>query len=167
MPVAYVALGSNLADPPQQLARALSALAQLPATHLAAVSRRYRSEPWGPVPQPPYLNAVAKLITAFEPAPLLAALQGIESAQGRVRAERFGPRTLDLDLLLYDRLELSTPELTLPHPRLGERPFVLYPLAELDPELVLPDGTPLAALLRRVPPRGIALAEIDKIPWPS
>ncbi|PKM43427.1 MAG: 2-amino-4-hydroxy-6-hydroxymethyldihydropteridine diphosphokinase [Gammaproteobacteria bacterium HGW-Gammaproteobacteria-1] len=152
---AYIGLGSNLDDPAQQLRRALEALAQLPQTRLAGCSRFYRSAPLGPQDQPDYINAVAALDTALEAEALLDALQAIEAAQGRVRLRRWGPRTLDLDLLLYGRETLTTPRLTVPHPGLAERNFVLYPLADLAPEMVLPDGRALTDLLKQCDAAGL------------
>lgn len=152
---AYVGLGSNLDDPERQLRRALEALAQLPQTRLAGCSRFYRSAPLGPQDQPDYINAVAALETTLEAEALLDALQAIESAQGRVRLRRWGPRTLDLDLLLYGDAVLATPRLTVPHPGLAERNFVLYPLADLAPEMVLPDGRALTDLLKQCDATGL------------
>lgn len=144
---AYVGLGSNLDDPGTQLSRALQALAGLPETLLVAVSGRYRNPPMGPRDQPDYLNAVAGLLTRLAPGALLAALQGIENDQGRRRdGPRWGPRTLDLDLLAYGNVRLESDALTLPHPGICSRPFVLVPLAEVAPGLRLPDGQSVAAL---------------------
>jgi len=151
----YIGLGSNLDDPVQQLHRAWAALAQLPQTQRVACSRFYRSAPLGPQDQPDYVNAVAALDTTLAPAALLDALQAIEAAQGRMRLRRWGPRTLDLDLLLYGSETLATPRLTVPHPGLAERNFVLYPLAELAPGLVLPDGRALADLLAQCDAAGL------------
>lgn len=131
----YVALGSNVGDPEGQLRVALASLAGLEDTRLVACSRIYRTRPQGGPPgQPHYLNAVARLATRLVPMALLRALQAIEQRSGRQRVERWGPRTLDLDLLLYGEVVLSSPELTLPHPRMAERAFVLEPLAEVAPE---------------------------------
>jgi 2-amino-4-hydroxy-6-hydroxymethyldihydropteridine diphosphokinase len=149
-PRAYVGLGSNLDDPPQQLRRALDALAALPDTSLSGASRFYRSPPWGPIDQPDYVNAVAALDTELAPLALMEALLMIERAAGRSRRERWGPRVLDLDLLLYDRLQYSSDALQLPHPRMHERPFVLLPLAELAPELELPGRGSLRQLILSV-----------------
>lgn len=148
---AYIGLGSNLDDPRRQLGRALEALAALPETRRVSVSSFYRSPPLGPADQPDYLNAVAGLLTRLAPADLLAALQAIETGQGRRRdGPRWGPRTLDLDLLLHGSAQLATPELTLPHPGLRERAFVLVPLAEVAPGLRLPDGAAVARLAAAV-----------------
>ncbi len=149
---AWIALGANLGDPQAQLRGAAHALAALPATRLQAASRLWRTPAWGPVPQPDYLNAVVVLETALEPEPLLDALLTIERAHGRTRGpDRYGPRTLDLDLLLHGTLQLTTPRLVLPHPRLAERAFVLLPLAELAPDLEIPGhGRRVRELLLRV-----------------
>lgn len=147
---AYIGLGSNLGDPPAQIAAALDALAALPSTTLVARSRLYRGAAWGPVTQPDYFNAVAALDTALAPDALMERLLAIERAAGRVRDARWGPRVIDLDLLLHGDCELDSDALTLPHPRLHERPFVLLPLAELAPALVIPTHGSLAALCNSV-----------------
>jgi 2-amino-4-hydroxy-6-hydroxymethyldihydropteridine diphosphokinase len=153
---AYVGIGGNLDDPLSHVRRAFQALAALPASQCVARSPLYRSTPvGGPPDQPDYLNAVAALDTALSPDALLAALQKIESAQGRVRNVRWGPRTLDLDLLLYGALIRDDPRLTLPHPRLHERAFVLYPLYDLAPTLLLPGRGRLREWLERCPPLGM------------
>ncbi|MNJ56604.1 2-amino-4-hydroxy-6-hydroxymethyldihydropteridine pyrophosphokinase [compost metagenome] len=152
----YIGLGSNLAQPLQQLRAALAALAELPLTRLDGVSSFYASDPLGPPDQPRYVNAVAALDTALAPLELLDALQRIERQQGRVRkAQRWGPRTLDLDILLFGDRQLHDERLTVPHYHMHARPFVLYPLAELAPELRLPDGRPLGALLDDCPFQGL------------
>jgi 2-amino-4-hydroxy-6-hydroxymethyldihydropteridine diphosphokinase len=147
MPEAYVALGSNLDDPRAQVERGFDALATLPHTALRARSRLYRTLPWGVTDQPDFVNAVASLETALTPRDLLEALLAIESRAGRVRNLRYGPRVLDLDLLLYDDAELHEPGLDIPHPRLHERPFVLLPLADLAVDLVVPGHGRVADLL--------------------
>ena len=152
MTPAYIALGSNLGDPPARLKAAIAALDALPQSRLQRVSRVYRSAAVGPGSQPDYLNAAALLLTALPPLPLLRALQEIEAGQGRVRSERWAARTLDLDLLLYGDLALDTPELQVPHPRMAGRNFVLCPLLDIGgPNLRLPDGTDLGTLLRECP----------------
>ena len=158
---AYVALGSNLDDPLAQVHRAAARLDTIPETHVVAVSPLYRSEPVGPGRQPHYINAVAALDTALSPLALLHCLQAIEAEQGRERRERWGPRTLDLDLLLAGDLQWDDDELALPHPRLAERAFVLYPLYDISPQLRLPNGQSLASLLATVPPTGLERIEID------
>lgn len=149
MSPAWVALGGNLGDPRATLRRALRWLGALPGCRLERVSALHRTAPVGP-PQPDYLNAVARLRTRLGPLELLAALQALEGAAGRRREVRWGPRTLDLDLLLYGdggRISLRGPALELPHPRLHERAFVLAPLAEVDPALVLASGLTVAEQL--------------------
>jgi 2-amino-4-hydroxy-6-hydroxymethyldihydropteridine diphosphokinase len=153
---AYIGLGANLGDPRAQLEAAVVALADLSEVELLAVSSTYESDPVGPISdQPAFLNAVAEVATTRSPAALLAALHEIENALGRARGVRFGPRTCDLDLLLYDDVESDDPALLLPHPRLAERRFVLDPLAELSPMLVLPDGRPVRDLQQAVRDQGV------------
>jgi len=135
---AYIGLGGNLDDPAARIRRAFSALARLPETRLAATSSLYRTAPVGYLDQPDFVNAVAVLETRLAPLALLDALLGLELDAGRERAFRNAPRTLDLDLLVYGDLQLDHPRLVLPHPRMGSRAFVLEPLAEVAPELVIP-----------------------------
>ncbi|MCJ1883895.1 2-amino-4-hydroxy-6-hydroxymethyldihydropteridine diphosphokinase [Pseudomonas sp. LA21] len=152
----YIGLGSNLAEPRQQLEAALNALRQVPATTLASVSPLYASDPLGPPDQPRYVNAVAALDTDLEPLALLDALQAIELEQGRVRKdERWGPRTLDLDILLFGERLIDEPRLTVPHYHMHARAFVLYPLADLAPQLQLPNGQTLSNLLTACPFTGL------------
>ncbi|WP_447735768.1 2-amino-4-hydroxy-6-hydroxymethyldihydropteridine diphosphokinase [Rhodanobacter soli] len=150
MTLAYVALGSNLGDPRQQLLDAMDALSNLPDTRLLQRSRLYRTPPWGMLEQPPFINAAVELDTALSPHALLDALLAIEQRAGRVRAERNGPRTLDLDLLHVDGVRLADPQLTLPHPRMSERAFVLLPLHDIAPTLRLPGQATVAELLARL-----------------
>ena len=150
MTLAYVALGSNLGDPRQQLLDAMDALSNLPDTRLLQRSRLYRTPPWGMLEQPPFINAAVELDTALSPHALLDALLAIEQHAGRVRAERNGPRTLDLDLLHVDGVQLDDPRLTLPHPRMAERAFVLLPLHDIAPTLRLPGQATVAELLARL-----------------
>ncbi|TXC65852.1 2-amino-4-hydroxy-6-hydroxymethyldihydropteridine diphosphokinase [Piscinibacter aquaticus] len=145
----YVGLGANLGDARAALRSALSALAKLPDTSLLRASSARRSAPIDSS-GPDYLNAVAELRTALAPLDLLHRLQAIELAHGRERPYRNAPRTLDLDLLLHDDVTLDTPELTLPHPRAHERAFVLAPLAELAPALVIPGRGTVNDLLAAV-----------------
>ncbi|NMY52914.1 2-amino-4-hydroxy-6-hydroxymethyldihydropteridine diphosphokinase [Pseudomonas sp. WS 5011] len=152
----YIGLGSNLATPIEQLRSALAALAALPQTDLIAQSSFYSSDPLGPADQPRYVNAVAALDTELRPLALLDALQTIELEQGRTRkAERWGPRTLDLDILLFGEHLLDEPRLTVPHYHMHARAFVLYPLAEIAPDLKLPDGRALTELLGACPYAGL------------
>jgi 2-amino-4-hydroxy-6-hydroxymethyldihydropteridine diphosphokinase len=135
---AYVALGANLRDPQAQVSAGFEALAMLPKTRLAAVSSLYRSAPVGYLEQPDFVNAVAKIETALEPRPLLDALLEIERQHGRVRGLPNAPRTLDLDLILYDEAAHEETGLEIPHPRMHERAFVLVPLAEIAPDALVP-----------------------------
>lgn len=139
-----IGLGSNLDDPQQQVCAALQALAALPETTLRHHSALYRSAPIGPADQPDFVNAVAQLETRLPPLALLDALQGLEQAAGRVRHRHWGERTLDLDILLWGERVLATPRLTVPHPEMTRRAFVLAPLLDLLPQSRLPDGTLLA-----------------------
>ena len=152
----WLAIGSNLAQPLAQVSAALSALSRLPCTRLAACSSFYRSRPLGPQDQPDYLNVVVALETRLSPEQLLDQTQAIEQRQGRTRkANRWGPRTLDLDILLADNLTLHSARLTIPHYDMKNREFMLYPLAEIAPDLVFPDGESLQQLLQRVPLNGL------------
>ena len=152
---AYVALGANQRQPREQVTRALEALAGLPGTRLVARSRLWQSPPFGPVPQPDFINAVAGLLTQLAPHALLEQLRRIETAHGRERTVRWGPRTLDLDLLVHGVARIDDAELTLPHPGIAERAFVLYPLAELAPALEVPGVGRVAELAARVTQEGI------------
>lgn len=135
---AYIGLGGNLQDPESHLVKAMEELAALPHTRLVAKSRLYRSAPVGYADQPDFVNAVAQISTDLAPEPLLDALLAIELRHGRQRDFPNSPRTLDLDILLYGDQTLSTPRLTVPHPRMGNRAFVLLPLQELAPHLEIP-----------------------------
>lgn len=153
---AYIGIGSNLEDPIRQVQRAFQALNGILASSFVARSPLYRTAPvGGPPDQPDFINAVAALDTGLTPAQLLAVLQALEAAQGRVRTVRWGPRVLDLDLLLYDQLTSDDPWLTLPHPRLHERAFVLYPLHDIAPKLVIPGRGPLRRWLANCPKNGL------------
>ncbi len=159
---AFIALGSNLNDPLSQIEAAFRALAALPATRLTARSPSYRNRALGPEPQPDFINAVAKLLTGLSPHQLLDALQSIESAQGRERrAQRWAPRVIDLDLLLYGDLQMRDRRLTLPHPELIQRRFVLQPLSDIAPDLEIPGHGALRDLLQRAPAH--ELIRVDSI----
>jgi 2-amino-4-hydroxy-6-hydroxymethyldihydropteridine diphosphokinase len=149
---AYVALGGNLGVVADTFAAALAEIGALPGTRVAARSSLYRNPPLGDVPQPDYLNAVAAIDTTLAPADLLQALLAIERRHGRTRdaAAPWGPRTLDLDLVLHGELVLDAPGLRVPHPRLHERAFVLLPLAEIAPDAHVPGLGPVRALLAAV-----------------
>lgn len=147
---AYVALGSNLADPVTQLGAAFDELGRLPQTRLVARSSLWRSAPVGYLDQPDFVNAVAAIETTLEAEMLLAHLLDIERRHGRVREFQNAPRTLDLDIALYGDDRIDTPTLTVPHPRMQERAFVLLPLNELAPDVVIPGHGPLRDLLPAV-----------------
>ena len=152
MMTAYIALGSNLQNPQQQLQRAITALTTLRCSQLVQVSAVYRSQAVGPGKQPDYLNAVACIDTTLDPETLLDELQAQEQAQGRTRELHWGARTLDLDILLYADRIIDTPRLQVPHPAISQRNFVLYPLAEVCPaNYVLPGGAELDTLVRDCP----------------
>lgn len=155
--IVYLGLGSNLEQPIEQLRTALRALAALPDGRLLACSALYRTAPVGPADQPDYINAAACLRTRLPPLELLQALQRIEQAQGRRRdGTRWGPRTLDLDVLLYDDRRIALQGLRIPHPEMGRRAFVLIPLAEIAPaDLHIPGQGSLRALLARCDPSGV------------
>ena len=150
MNTAYVALGANLGDPAATVRAAFAALANLPESRLVHSSSLYRTAPVGITEQPEFVNAVAELETTLAPESLLDALFETEQRFGRIRAERNGPRTLDLDLLLYNDQQIDLPRLTVPHPRLHLRAFVLQPLGEIAPKLALPGRGTVAAWLPAV-----------------
>lgn len=140
MPIAYIALGANLGQPAQQLRAAMTALAQLPEIQLLAQSPLYRTAPLGTADQPDYCNAVCQVQTSLTPEVLLEQMLGLERAAGRIRGEdRWGPRLLDLDLLHVEGEQRDTPALTLPHPGIAQRNFVLIPLNDIAPSLVIPN----------------------------
>lgn len=142
---AFLALGSNLGDRLEMVRRALEAIEAIDTTNVLAVSNVVESEPWGVTEQPPFANAVARVVTSVRADTLLTALQGIEGSLGRVRSERYGPRAIDIDIVLYGDEEWDSPELVIPHPRAAERDFVVTPLLEIAPDATWPDGTPITA----------------------
>jgi 2-amino-4-hydroxy-6-hydroxymethyldihydropteridine diphosphokinase len=144
---AFIGIGSNLDEPTLQVGRALEELGCLPVTHLQSHSSLYRSAPLGRTDQPDFINAVAQIRTALSPQDLLKALLQIEQNHGRVREYPNAPRTLDLDILLYDDLQLNDGNLILPHPRMHERAFVLQPLLEIVPECNIPGHGSISELL--------------------
>lgn len=151
----YIGLGSNLDNPREQVSNALTELAELTESNpqqcrTLCHSSLYRSDPVGPPGQPDYINAVACLETRLSPLQLLDALQAIEQTHQRVRIQHWGPRTLDLDLLLYGDQVIQNERLTVPHTFMKVRNFVLYPLAEIAPNLTLPDGNQLSKLLKNL-----------------
>ncbi|HEV7489607.1 MAG TPA: 2-amino-4-hydroxy-6-hydroxymethyldihydropteridine diphosphokinase [Rhodanobacteraceae bacterium] len=149
--VAYIGIGSNLDDPERQVQSAIQALARLPESTFMRASRLYRTLPWGMTAQPPFVNAAVALRTRLAPRALLDALLAIERAHGRRReGTRWGPRTLDLDILLYGDQSVDEDGLRVPHPRIAERAFVLMPLADLDADRVVPGSGKVRDLLARV-----------------
>ena len=151
----YIGLGSNLDNPLKQLKSAVHHLKQLPHTTLTGLSSLYQSTPVGPQDQPDYLNAVVALDTSLEPLHLLDELQAIENQHGRVRSTHWGARTLDLDILLFGNQIISHSRLIIPHPYLTQRHFVLTPLADIAPDLQLPNGQWLVDLVKLCPPEGL------------
>jgi 2-amino-4-hydroxy-6-hydroxymethyldihydropteridine diphosphokinase len=158
--IVYIGLGSNLADPVAQIKSAHTAIASMAGVQELAFSSLYQSSPMGPQDQPDYVNAVICVATDLLPMDLLRCLQAIENDQGRVRkSERWGARTLDLDILIYDDQEIELPDLTIPHQGLTERSFVLYPLFEIAPQLLVPGKGPIADLVAKCPLSGLRRME--------
>jgi len=160
---AFIGLGSNQGDPHQLLDQALAALAEMPGSALIRCSPRYWTTPVGDVDQPDFLNAVAELDTALEPLDLLDRMQRIENALGRARDpdRRWGPRTIDLDLLLFGHAEIRHADLVVPHPRMARRAFVLKPLADLVPRLEVPGLGRVTELLDDLDAGGVRCAQPD------
>jgi 2-amino-4-hydroxy-6-hydroxymethyldihydropteridine diphosphokinase len=153
---AYVALGSNLDDPRRQVELAFEALGTLPATRCVLRSSLYRSRPFGPVEQPDFVNAAAGLLTAMDASTMLGALKELEARLGRARpVVRWGPRRIDLDLLVHGTTRIDSEALALPHPGIAERAFVLVPLAEIAPDLEVPGVGRVRTLLARVSAAGV------------
>ncbi|MEX0707810.1 MAG: 2-amino-4-hydroxy-6-hydroxymethyldihydropteridine diphosphokinase [Woeseia sp.] len=160
---AYVGIGSNLDSPASQVEQALKLLAAINDTILTARSGLYRSAPVGPAGQPDFINAAAALVTRLSAPALLEQLQIIETAQGRVRdGERWGPRCLDLDLLVYSSHTMKTPDLELPHPRIAERNFVLLPLSEIASHVIVPGLKSVGALAADVSRSTPRIEKIDR-----
>lgn len=159
----YLGLGANLgASPAHNILEALDVLDREPGLHVLRRSRLYRSPPWGPVPQPDYVNAVAEVATGLATASILRSLLDVERALGRRRdGPRFGPRTIDLDLLLDGDRVVDLPGVTVPHPRLAERAFVLVPLGELSPDAVVPGAGALRDLLAALGPESKRLHVVE------
>lgn len=158
----YIGLGGNLENPREQVERAFTELAELPQSTLLAQSPLYQSRPVGPAGQPDYINAVALLNTQLSPIALLDALQAIEQTHRRVRIQHWGPRTLDLDILLIDNQTINSERLTVPHPFMTQRNFVLYPLADIAPDLILPCGTALKTLIATCDNDGLVRLEPNR-----
>ena len=157
--LAYVALGSNLADPARQVRNAMDALGHLPDTRLVARSSSYRTTPWGYANQPDFINAVVRLATGLDARELLMHLLALEARWGRVRTVPNGPRILDLDLLLYDDARITEPDLVVPHPRMQERAFVLVPLLEIDSSVCIPGIGPASTLAGTLADQGLERIE--------
>lgn len=159
MQMVYIGLGSNLSgtmgEPKEQLEQALKALENHSQITLVNVSSNYKTKAIGPGSQPDYINAAALIKTQLEPLALLDQLQLIEQKHERERSIHWGARTLDLDMLMYGTLTIEMPRLTIPHPRIRDRAFVLAPLLDLDPDLSLPEGQSIAKLLANCPEQGI------------
>ena len=160
---AYLALGSNLGDRLDHLSRAVRLLDATEGVDVARSSRIYETDPVGP-PQPAYLNAVIEVETSRSPRDLLGACRAVEDALGRVRTERWGPRTIDVDVLTFDEQTVDEPDLQVPHPRMHERGFVLVPLGELDDDPMLPGGRTLSNL--RIPPDAVLGVRLFAPPLP-
>lgn len=154
MAVVYLGLGSNLGDREQHLVHACGLLHQHPAIAVRAVSSLYETAPVGFTAQDAFLNAVARVHTTLLPESLLAITQAVESRMGREPAIRWGPRVIDVDILLYDALQVHKPFLDIPHKALCERLFVLVPLSELEPHLHLPPGAPIRQIVAALPDQG-------------
>jgi 2-amino-4-hydroxy-6-hydroxymethyldihydropteridine diphosphokinase len=155
MAMVYLGLGANLDNPLRQLQAAVQAISVHPALKLHRCSSFYASKPMGPQDQPDYVNAVVCVRSDLAPLPLLDTLQGIENEAGRVREQRWGPRTLDIDILLVDDQVIDSPRLQVPHPGITSREFVLHPLCEIAPGATLPDGRGLSTLKASLPANGL------------
>jgi 2-amino-4-hydroxy-6-hydroxymethyldihydropteridine diphosphokinase len=153
----FLGIGSNLEKPRQQISRAFSALQTLADSKDARCSPLYLSPPMGPQAQPDYVNAVVRLVTGLAPTLLLREIQAIERAQGRERGAHWGPRTLDIDLLVYGDLVLDSRDLQVPHPGIAQRAFVLYPLCDIAPDLTIPGQGRVSELVKCVDAEGLVM----------
>ncbi len=160
----FVGLGSNMSDPVWQLHSAIREIDEIPEAALVSVSSLYQTAPVGILDQPPFVNAVVKLETTLSPHDLLSRLSAIESAHGRIRAEKNGPRTLDLDILIFNEWRIDEANLTTPHPRMHERAFVLVPLLEIAPEVYIPGKGPARQALAKVDAGGVHRMETEAAP---
>lgn len=161
---ALLGLGGNVGDPVGSMSMALQALEQHPDCRVTAVSRLYRTPPWGKTDQDWFFNAAASVETTLAPVPLLGLALGIEQLNRRVRTERWGPRTLDIDILDYDGLSIVSDQLTIPHPRMKDRAFVLMPLADVAPDYRI-DGRSVLEWLAAADSAGIEVAEESRRWW--
>ncbi len=159
MTIAFIGLGSNMANPKRQITSAIKSLGEIQSTRVMQASSIYKSKPVGPQDQDDYVNAVIKLDTGLDALELLDALQAIENAHGRVRKERWGPRTLDLDILMYGDEVINNKRLTVPHPEISHRCFVLAPLAEIEPDCVIPEIGQVKKLLKSVEKDGLEIIQ--------
>ena len=163
MKTAYIGLGSNIDNPVMQIREALDRIRDITGVTLKKLSRFYCSKPMGPKDQPDFINAVVEIATNLSAEALLHCLQRIETTQKRLRTgDRWGPRTIDLDILLFDDEMIETSELHIPHPGLSQREFVVYPLAEIASDLALPTGETIAALKVQCPMRGMTVLPIEE-----
>lgn len=166
MHTVYIGLGSNLAEPEQQIRQAVKSVGEVDSVTLSAVSALYFSRPMGPQDQPNYMNAVLKVQTSLAPLKLLDELQTIENNSGRVRKDnRWGARILDLDIILFDNLHIEDERLTIPHYGLELREFVLIPLHEIAPDLVLPNGKAVSTLSKDIPLNGLKIFDHSLISY--
>ncbi len=157
MTIVYIGLGSNMESPRQHITTAIKALGEIQSTHTNKVSSLYKSKPVGPQDQNDYINAVAELETSLTPLDLLDKLQAIENEHGRVRNERWGPRTLDLDILMFGDEVINNERLTIPHPEMTNRSFVLMPLAEINADCLIPGKGLLSSLLISIGQDGLEI----------
>lgn len=157
MTIVYIGLGSNMESPRQHITTAIKALGEIQSTHTKTVSSLYKSKPVGPQDQDDYVNAVAELETSLTPLDLLDKLQVIENEHGRVRHERWGPRTLDLDILMFGDEVINNERLTIPHSEMTNRSFVLVPLAEINSDCVIPEKGLLSNLLTNIDQDGLEI----------
>ncbi len=157
MTIVYIGLGSNMDSPRQHITTAIEAFGEIQSTHIKKVSSLYRSKPVGPQDQNDYINAVVELETTLTPLDLLDKLQAIENEHGRVRNERWGPRTLDLDILMFGDAIINNERLTIPHPEMTNRSFVLMPLAEINADCLIPGKGLLSGLLANIDRDGLEI----------
>ena len=155
MTIVYIGLGSNMESPKEHITTAIKTLSEIQSTHTKKVSSLYKSKPVGPQDQDDYVNAVAELETSLTPLELLDTLQAIENEHGRVRNERWGPRTLDLDILMFGDEVINNERLTIPHSEMTNRAFVLVPLAEINPDCLIPEKGLLSDLLTNIDQDGL------------
>lgn len=160
---AYIGVGSNLNSPRQQVEQAISSIGHLDRCFLAATSSLYQSKPMGPADQPDFINAVVAIMTLDDPRSLLVKLQQIENDQGRIRdGKHWGPRTIDLDLLMHGQTVVDEPGLALPHPGIAQRNFVLLPLAEIAADVIVPELASAASLLQSLGPSQLPIKKLPQ-----